>query len=381
MLLWCASPLDVTEASGREECSTSCLNGNVGGDSMQKLTRFALRYVPSLVICLLSFGGLCFAQEPPEVAATAAGGRGSVLAPSGWLEFIVPIQKRIDVKPYGFYIGNLKAPVEQLDVSIRATKFLTITPSYMHYSVPASGLNELPSQPARFTRSYEEHQFRIDSYRVCMNSEPNHRFTSLWVIAKIQKKKGFPAGGKKATTSTLLTPDRNDRRQRQRDSSGEVRPLTQQLCAHFAHTCTTSRAFHLSREWRYFFGIMVPGGGVEPPRAEARRILRSRAGSERFWKFSTLFYFSMGYKLNVATSDDWIWLVLNIELLQFYYSALESDPHEAVEVKFAVETSRFWRTLVVSWSVMKIFYSTWFFSRLPAETFWPVLMEMFAFWT
>src|SRR5207245_5069987 len=66
------------------------------------------------------------------------------------------------LKPYGFYIGNFKAPVTQLDVSIRATKFLTITPSYMHYSVPASGLNTLSPQPSRFTRSYEEHQFRID---------------------------------------------------------------------------------------------------------------------------------------------------------------------------------------------------------------------------
>src|SRR5438034_6582209 len=101
---------------------------------MKRFTRFALRHVLSLVICLLSFGGLCFAQEPPEVAV---GGRGSVFAPSGWLELIVPVQNRIVVKPYGFYIGNFKAPVTQLDVSIRATKFLTITPSYMHYSVPA----------------------------------------------------------------------------------------------------------------------------------------------------------------------------------------------------------------------------------------------------
>jgi hypothetical protein len=137
------------------------LDGDVGGDDMKRLTRFALLHVPSLVICLLSFGGLCFAQEPPE-AAPGAGGRGSVFAPSGWMELIIPVQKRIDVKPYGFYIGNLKAPVGQLDVSIRATKFLTITPSYMDYSVPASGLNELPSQPAQFTRSYEERQFRID---------------------------------------------------------------------------------------------------------------------------------------------------------------------------------------------------------------------------
>ncbi len=41
-------------------------------------------------------------------------------------------------------------------------KFLTMTPSYMYYAVPASGLNKLPPQPGGFTDSYEEHQFRID---------------------------------------------------------------------------------------------------------------------------------------------------------------------------------------------------------------------------
>ena len=31
------------------------LDGDVGGDYMKKLARFALRHVPSLVICLVSF--------------------------------------------------------------------------------------------------------------------------------------------------------------------------------------------------------------------------------------------------------------------------------------------------------------------------------------
>jgi hypothetical protein len=51
------------------------------GDGMQGFTRFALHFVPSfLVICLVSFGGPCVAQE---VEAPAAGGSGSVFAPSG----------------------------------------------------------------------------------------------------------------------------------------------------------------------------------------------------------------------------------------------------------------------------------------------------------
>jgi Protein of unknown function (DUF2490) len=127
---------------------------------MPGFTRFVLHLVSSfLVIGLVSRGGPCAAQEvgvPPDHA-----GSGSVTAPSAWLELIVPVHPRITVKPYGFYIGDLKVPVAQVDVSIRTTKFLTITPSYMYYSVPASGLNKLAPEPV-FTDSYHENQFRID---------------------------------------------------------------------------------------------------------------------------------------------------------------------------------------------------------------------------
>jgi hypothetical protein len=127
---------------------------------MQGFTRFMLHLVSSfLVIGLVSRGGPCAAQEvdvPREHA-----GSGSVTAPSAWLELIVPVHPRITVKPYGFYIGDVKAPVGQLDVTFRATRFLTITPSYMYYSVPASGLNKLAPEPV-FTDSYHENQFRID---------------------------------------------------------------------------------------------------------------------------------------------------------------------------------------------------------------------------
>jgi Protein of unknown function (DUF2490) len=39
-----------------------------------------------------------------------------------------------------------------------------VTPSYMYYSVPASGLNKLPPQPGSLPDrySYDEQQFRID---------------------------------------------------------------------------------------------------------------------------------------------------------------------------------------------------------------------------
>ena len=135
---------------------------------MRRLRRFARCLVPgALVVCLMSLSAPCAAQEsvdPPTVllAPDVGDGRGSLFAPSAWLVLNTPVQKRIDLKVYGFFIGDLDVPVAQVDVPFRMTKFLTVTPSYMYYSVPASGLNELAPQPAGFVNSYDEHQFRVD---------------------------------------------------------------------------------------------------------------------------------------------------------------------------------------------------------------------------
>jgi Protein of unknown function (DUF2490) len=127
---------------------------------MQGFRRFALHLVPGfLVMCWLSFGGQCVAQE---VNVPTGRGSGSIAAPTGWVELIAPVQKRVDLKFYGFYIGELGAPAAQVDATFRATKFLSITPSYLYYSIPASGLNQLANHSAGFTRRYKEQQFRID---------------------------------------------------------------------------------------------------------------------------------------------------------------------------------------------------------------------------
>jgi Protein of unknown function (DUF2490) len=129
----------------------------------------------ALAACVISMATPCAAQEeggvdaptPPDTPDTGHGpntdnGRGSLFAPSAWLVLNTPVQKDIAFKAYGFYIGALQVPVVQLDLPIRTTKFLTITPSYMYYSVPASGLDKLPPQPGSFADSYGEHQFRVD---------------------------------------------------------------------------------------------------------------------------------------------------------------------------------------------------------------------------
>ena len=127
---------------------------------MRIFTSLARYLAPGvLVACAVSLGTPCAAQE---VDVPNGRGSGSVVAPSGWVELITPVQQRVDLKFYGFFIGELNAPSAQFDATIRATNFLSITPSYLYYSVPASGLNELANVSRGFTRSFEEQQFRID---------------------------------------------------------------------------------------------------------------------------------------------------------------------------------------------------------------------------
>jgi Protein of unknown function (DUF2490) len=119
-----------------------------------------------LVIWLMSLAAPCAAQEldaPAAPAAPDAGdGRGPMFVPGGFLGVFTPIQDRIALNVYGFYYGEVAVPVAQVDVPVRVTKFLTITPSYLYYEVPPSGLAKASAYPARFADTLEENQFRID---------------------------------------------------------------------------------------------------------------------------------------------------------------------------------------------------------------------------
>jgi Protein of unknown function (DUF2490) len=135
-----------------------------GGD-MRRLARRVWYLLPAaLVVCSMALAVPCAAQDGDvPTAPVGRDGRGSIFAPSAWTVLAVPVQPRVSLKLYGFYIGELNAPVAQVDVPVRATKFLTITPSYMYYSVPPSGLNTLAPEPLGFRDSYDEQQFRIDA--------------------------------------------------------------------------------------------------------------------------------------------------------------------------------------------------------------------------
>ena len=134
---------------------------------MQRLVRVVRRVVTSvLVIWLVSLAAPCAAQEldVPATPATpdASEGRGSVFVPGGFLGLVTPVGDRAALNVYGFYYGEVAVPVAQVDVPVRMTKFLTITPSYLYYEVPPSGLNTASEQPPGFTDTLEENQFRID---------------------------------------------------------------------------------------------------------------------------------------------------------------------------------------------------------------------------
>ena len=89
-----------------------------GATSVEMLMRMFTRYLAPgvLVACVVSLGSPCAAQE---VDVPSGRGSGSVTAPTGWVELIAPVQQRVDLKLYGFYIGELKAPSAQVDATIR----------------------------------------------------------------------------------------------------------------------------------------------------------------------------------------------------------------------------------------------------------------------
>jgi len=132
---------------------------------MRMLTRCAGYLVPSvLLVCVMSLGAPCAAQEA-EVPSVddARDGRGSVFVPGGFLGVLAPVHQRVSVNLYGFYYGEVEVPVAQVDVPIRTTRFLTITPSYLYYEVPPSGLDTASQRPMGFTDTFEENQLRIDA--------------------------------------------------------------------------------------------------------------------------------------------------------------------------------------------------------------------------
>ena len=95
----------------------------------------------------------CIAQGVEDSAAPdAPDGQGSVLVPGGFVGVVAPVHDRIALNLYDFYYAEVKAPVAQVDVPLRATTFLTITPSYLYYEVPPSGLNAATEAGTRIYR-------------------------------------------------------------------------------------------------------------------------------------------------------------------------------------------------------------------------------------
>ena len=86
----------------------------------------------------------CALMQPMDVARYSC--------PAAFSESSLLCDERIALNVYGFYYGEVAVPVAQVDVPVRATKFLTITPSYLYYEVPPSGLNKPRTPGAGFHR-------------------------------------------------------------------------------------------------------------------------------------------------------------------------------------------------------------------------------------
>ena len=97
---------------------------------------------------------LLYLMHPMDVAR--------YLCPGAFSGVIAPVHDRIALNLYGFYYGEVDVPVAQVDVPIRTTTFLTITPSYLYYEIPPSGLNKSAEHAPGFTDTFEENQLRID---------------------------------------------------------------------------------------------------------------------------------------------------------------------------------------------------------------------------
>ena len=104
------------------------------------------------MVCAMSLAAPGAAQEVDVPTRPDLGDeRGSVFVPGGFLGLVAPVHERVSVNLYGFYYGEVDAPVAQVDVPIRTTRFLTITPSYLYYEVPPSGLDTASQRPVGFT--------------------------------------------------------------------------------------------------------------------------------------------------------------------------------------------------------------------------------------
>jgi len=132
---------------------------------MQGLATVARHLAPCvLVIALLSIGAPCAAQQGEPPAVNEAGdGRGALFVPGGFLGGVRLLKNSVSVNAYSFFYGQVDVPVAQVDVPIRATRFLTITPSYLYYEVPPSGLDTASERPVGFTDTFKENQFRVDA--------------------------------------------------------------------------------------------------------------------------------------------------------------------------------------------------------------------------
>ncbi len=108
----------------------------------------------AVAMCLFMLP-LCAAQEVEGTGKNAA----ALFSNTNYVELSTPITSRVGVNTYGFYLGNIRASIELLEVPVSVQKHFTITPAYLFINVPPNGLSQLIGLPASST--YREHQFQL----------------------------------------------------------------------------------------------------------------------------------------------------------------------------------------------------------------------------
>ena len=241
---------------------------------MRTITRFARCLVPCfLVVGLSSLGAPCAAQEAEApVLDDARDGRGSVFVPGGFVGVVAPVHERVSVNLYGFYYGEVEAPVAQVDVPIRTTRFLTITPSYLYYEVPPSGLDTASQRPVGFTDTFEENQLRMDAtvkfpiraFEISSRSMFVRRFRPTDDINRYRQRIGIayavPVNGhiwKPFATYEAFYERRNSGWNRDRVIAGVTLPLVKHVSFQLSYIWEHNRVPGL-RDFNYMqFGLIV----------------------------------------------------------------------------------------------------------------------------
>jgi len=123
---------------------------------MERTQHISLLGRLALLVCLATAAhGLSLKRQELEGAGKTGG---SLFSPADYFEVSTPLTDRVAINAYGFYLGNMKAEIALAEASVRVSKAISVTSSYLYIAVPTVGLSQLTGETQ--SSGYHEHQFR-----------------------------------------------------------------------------------------------------------------------------------------------------------------------------------------------------------------------------